>query len=302
MAEQKKKPEKKTEEQIPRRLNRFHRKVEAIVSSAGKIDTEAITKDLFSQFGKKQISKKEIVDRAANEVKKFREEKNRLPTDSEYSAIAEKIFKQIKKDYELQGAKQTPQQKTSGRKTQSKQAVQTAKQIPEKPLNPAEQRRLQRKMEREQVEQKRTQIETGTAVPKMQEQRIERRHGRRAEEKQIEQPLPSTQIEGLSLKELLGEKPKTKSKEKTDEFSLEGLEEFGKQDMQEIQSLEEEHVTKQVNAKNSCPNCSAKTSHIIFCPDCGTAYCSHCAKTAIKEKGIEKYSCPKCGRETKISQ
>ena len=114
--------------------------------------------------------------------------------------------------------------------------------------------------------------------------------------------MPSAQIEGLSLKELLGEKQKTKKTGEKEEFSLEGLEEFGKQDIGEIQSLEEEHITKQVNAKNSCPNCSAKTSHIIFCPECGTAYCAHCAKTAVKEKGTEKYSCPKCGRETKISQ
>lgn len=300
-------------EEIPRRLKRFHRKVEAIASASGKVDAEGISSDIFSQIGKKQISKKEIVERAANEVKKFREEKKRLPTEQEYSAIAEKIFKQVKKDYELQGA--NPQQKIEAGKIPAKQTQQQSKQSPtqkaqaiQQPqsLNPAEQRRLQRKMEREQLEQKRNEIESGKQFPKIEEQSIQRRHGRNREQAQPknEEQIVSPQIEGLSLKELLGEKPKTKKsgEKEENEFSLEGLEEFGKQDIQEIQSLEEEHLTKEVNAKNSCPNCSAKTSHIIFCPDCGTAFCSHCAKTAVKEGDAKKFSCPKCGRETKISQ
>ena len=272
-------------EEIPRRLRRFQKKQEQEKPEREK--AEQMSRDIFPQVEKKQITKKEITEMAVKEVRKFRQEKNRLPSQSEYSHIAEKIFNQIKNKYSLQGAKQ---------REMHEQRTET--QAREKPLNPAEERRNKRRMERESLEKKRKALQP----EQMPEKTGKRHHERRTQEQtpqSMEQKTEQPKIEAVSLKELLGEKQQQKTKQKQkgmEQFSLEGMEILN----EGIEPLEEEHVTKEIDSKNSCPNCGNKTSHIIFCPDCGNAFCAHCAKTAVREGEMVKYTCPKCGREIKL--
>ncbi len=73
--------------------------------------------------------------------------------------------------------------------------------------------------------------------------------------------------------------------------------------IEEVASLEDDlsieddfdNVEKEMEEKHGvCPRCKSKTDEIIFCPNCGEAFCNHCAK-AIETlpEGI-KYTCPNC--------
>ncbi|MBN1940861.1 MAG: zinc ribbon domain-containing protein [Candidatus Diapherotrites archaeon] len=47
---------------------------------------------------------------------------------------------------------------------------------------------------------------------------------------------------------------------------------------------------------NKCPNCKQSTEDILFCPECGSAFCQKCAKK--EQIGSQtKTVCPKCGKK-----
>jgi len=70
--------------------------------------------------------------------------------------------------------------------------------------------------------------------------------------------------------------------------SIENIPELGEEDMG-LKSLEQEEKAKK------CPSCG-KGTELIYCPECGTAYCEKCAKKVEEVAGKKKYYCPKCGK------
>ncbi len=49
--------------------------------------------------------------------------------------------------------------------------------------------------------------------------------------------------------------------------------------------------------ESGCPNCSAANQKIVFCPECGTAFCANCAKKVEKIAGRTILVCPSCGKK-----
>ncbi|MFH0955351.1 MAG: hypothetical protein V1777_04580 [Candidatus Micrarchaeota archaeon] len=49
----------------------------------------------------------------------------------------------------------------------------------------------------------------------------------------------------------------------------------------------------------TCPSCRKETEKVLYCPECGNAFCKNCA-AAFKRKGNDSYLvCPKCQTEVK---
>jgi len=128
---------------------------------------------------------------------------------------------------------------------------------------------------------------------------------------QQEQKKPADAKKKQSMEELLSGfsgsgVPEDEGKQ-NDEMSFEdslGLDsEDLKKSVGEFGDEDSENILKESDAKDiSCPNCRSKADHIIFCPNCGAAFCAHCAK-AIKDAGDKvNYTCPKCGTEFKAKK
>ncbi|MEM4257206.1 MAG: hypothetical protein QXZ13_03005 [Candidatus Diapherotrites archaeon] len=74
-------------------------------------------------------------------------------------------------------------------------------------------------------------------------------------------------------------------------------------ELDEVASLEDEisdnddfdNIEKEMEEKEGiCPRCKSKTEEIIFCPQCGEAFCNHCAKAIENLPDAIKYVCPNC--------
>ncbi len=48
-----------------------------------------------------------------------------------------------------------------------------------------------------------------------------------------------------------------------------------------------------------CPKCSNPAESLVYCPECGDAFCDHCAKKIEALTDSVKYTCAKCGAEFK---
>ncbi|MFH1751502.1 MAG: hypothetical protein ABH821_01005, partial [archaeon] len=112
------------EEEIPRRLRRFHRKEKkALKEKYGFESNDLMSDNIYSQIkeqGEKELStdkRKELVNQILSqakgkvsadetikvtieEVKKFKQKHRRAPKEEEYDKIAENIFKQLQKSKE----------------------------------------------------------------------------------------------------------------------------------------------------------------------------------------------------------
>ena len=83
--------------------------------------------------------------------------------------------------------------------------------------------------------------------------------------------------------------------------SLAGIDELSslEQDLKEG-SDDFDLIEKEVQTdSNVCPNCKSKAEQLVYCPQCGTAFCDHCAKKVEVQQEALKYTCPKCGTEFK---
>ncbi len=57
-------------------------------------------------------------------------------------------------------------------------------------------------------------------------------------------------------------------------------------------------VEKELDAGGTaCPGCGSKAGEIIYCPNCGDAFCDHCAKKVEPLSDSVKYTCGKCRAE-----
>jgi len=107
----------------------------------------------------------------------------------------------------------------------------------------------------------------------------------------------------LSIEELLKEEPKVSEKpEEKEGLELSDLN-LKADDLQktldELPEDSESFLKETKSEINNCPNCSTKTEHLIFCPECGAAFCTHCAKQAKALEDKISYVCPKCNAEFK---
>lgn len=50
-------------------------------------------------------------------------------------------------------------------------------------------------------------------------------------------------------------------------------------------------------AEQQCPKCGKQASKVVFCPECGTAFCYSCAKKVERIGSIETVVCPECGKK-----
>jgi hypothetical protein len=95
------------------------------------------------------------------------------------------------------------------------------------------------------------------------------------QEQSIQNPVLS-EVKDLEIKDILSEGGE--QGEGSEEFNLSGLD-----------TGEE---------KKTCPSCKKETEEVIFCPECGNAFCAQCAKTQAIA-GQKKIYCPKCAKEIK---
>ncbi len=125
----------------------------------------------------------------------------------------------------------------------------------------------------------------------------DRRKGKKdeKEEELPKEPVPkpaigtAADIKGMDIADLFGE---GKKKSKVGEGELEGLSDFGGEE----DEFSMEGFGDEKEKKEGCPNCKKPTELIIYCPECGAAYCPACAKKIEKAAGKTKYYCPKCGK------
>jgi len=253
-------------ERIPRRLRRFKR--------SGEMPLEEDTDFLDSGYSQKEGSldkkaDKEITMRLAlDEVKRFKEEHKRLPKKEEYDRIAESIYAQLKDEEQRKKAVERLERKTGKRLLPSERAK--------------SRRKRERPSDKEYLEDKKK-----SAFADMQEaaRGIERpgidRPG--IKEAGIDETKPNKEIGGLEVEDLFGEK---KQKEESlgkgaeEAFSLGNLEDFEG-------GLKEDQQQK-------CPKCHNPTDEVIFCPECGAAFCENCAKKVERMGKSRTIVCPEC--------
>lgn len=249
---------------IPRRMRRYYRKGEQPPESQRQLSPEEMKK--MQEDVKKQSSQL-----AAREIRRFKEKFNRLPKTGEFDEIAENIYNETRNETAQAAKRPLPSQKKleeelHGRFRHSKtieepeQKRQAVKQQVQEE-RPAEQQAIVRQ---EQAQKKEVSI-------------AELLQGINVEEE------PEKKKEGLSIDDLNLETDDLKK-------SLELLPE----------DEGSENLLKEVESDiNTCPNCGSKTEHLIFCPNCGTAFCTHCAKAAKAMEDKISYTCPKCNAEFK---
>lgn len=255
-------------EDIPRRLQRFYRGQGENESGKATHAEKGMAESLFQQIPrekKKGKMGKELAKHLAlQEVKKFKAKHKRYPKKQEYEDIAESIYQQLHDAEE----RERLAEKLSRQKE-----------------------RKERKGERRKGKER---GRRGRGRHRKQEGKEE--EGEKPEEKPESQELPegkaqqaqakAEELGNLSISDVFGEKKKgtaAPGSESEDEFSLSGLSLGGGEEAEE----------------EKCPRCG-KPGKAVFCPSCGTAFCSKCAKG--KEKTGKKVSliCPECGK--KVSQ
>ncbi len=290
ISEKKKKPSKKKKKHTPRRLRRFKRAEgqeiseeqedeisDALGSSMPRdsfkgTDLGEESEDLFEQIdsGKGERTRK----LASEEYELFVSKHRRVPKGREYDEIASNLYDQIKDDG-------SGEEHGRGRRSRRDESL---------------------------GEEEKEKTSRGRRSRSS-------RHGKRDEQENEEEPGEIKDIEDsdvgetgsmedLSVKELLGadsgKDTANQAIEKSSNFEG-GVPDFS-EDL-ELKGLEDgvDNISEELETdKNSCPSCKSKTGELIFCFECGTGFCPHCATKAKKIGDITHYSCPKCGAEVKV--
>lgn len=211
------------------------------------------------QPGKGEAEKEIATQLALDEVQRFKQKHQRLPKKDEYDSIAESIYAQLK-DKE----KRKKIMQRLGRR---------------KEVTPSE-RAGQRKVGRREWRQPGEEAAAGTKERAF------------AELQRAAKGLSEKEIRGMSVEDLFdkeekaGEKkPVAKQGEVEEEFSLGAL-----TGLEESSGKEEQQL---------CPQCGAQEAEIIFCPECGTAFCERCSKRVESLGNVRTLVCPGCGKKIK---
>jgi len=250
---------------VPRRLKRFDRGRDEKqgLPPAGRLDEEEKeASELVSQLQKspraREPGKEVTMGLALEEVKRFKEKNNRLPDKSEYDQIAESIYAQLQSAEEKKRAEEKMQREN-------------------RKIEDREKRTEERGERKPHGRQAKDAPAAGTPqVPR----EIKPSPGPPAAE------LGDREIKELSIEDLFGEEKKDGAESKGgsggigDEFSLEGLED------------ESEGISGK-----KCPCCKGMAQQIIYCHECGAAFCDKCAKPAEQIGSEKKFICPSCGKK-----
>jgi hypothetical protein len=232
----------------------------SILSHIPTMDYEDVNLEMDQKNAEefKQIQQKNLEEKLAlNEIEKFKKENKRLPNQKESDAIAENLFTQLKNSNITELAA-------------------------EKGL-------------------------TGQVAPQGQSQKRGRRgmEANRAipgEDKQSNSGSSIGPQEPVSdIKDILGNnerQDKQKKKSADDDFSLDLGDDSnsGGEDISSIEDIKDDNMGgMELDESEECPNCKKDTDKIMYCPNCGTAFCNKCSK-----KQGDSYLCPKCGTKTSM--
>ena len=211
------------------------------------------------QRGKKGVDKEIATQLALDEVQRFKQKHQRLPKKKEYDSIAESIYAQLKDKEKRKKIMQRLERKKGST-----------------PSERAGQRKVGRRKRRRPGEE---------AAAGAKESAF-------AELQRAAKGLSEEEIKGMSVEDLFdkeekkaGKKPVAKQGEAEEEFSLGGL-----------TDLEESSVKEE---QQKCPQCGAQEAEIIFCPECGTAFCERCSKRVERLGKVRTLVCPGCGKKIK---
>ena len=100
-------------------------------------------------------------------------------------------------------------------------------------------------------------------------------------------------------KQIAGQPQKDKAKELAS-LSVEDIfaeEKKGAQSGAQKEEGDEFSLGELGEAEQQCPKCAKPASKVVFCPECGTAFCYSCAKKVEKIGSIETVVCPDCGKK-----
>lgn len=251
---------------VPRRMRRFEREGELPPQEDVETDVE-FEEAVYSRpkpKKRKEVNKEITMQLALDEVQRFKEEHKRLPRKGEYDRIAESIYGQLRDERKKK-----------------------------KLLKRLERRRPGDLADREgKGKHKRIQKRGGKARKKSAFAAMQRAAEGLSEEEaedMEEEPLSEEEIKGMSVEDLFAGEGKSekagKKKPSEDEFGLGSLTGFGEEKEEEF--------------KNNCPNCGLVTEDVIFCPECGTAFCENCAKKVEKVGKFKTIVCPSCKKRIK---
>jgi len=253
-----------SEEDIPRRMRRFHR---------DEIPTEYEVKDRSTEI-------------AINEVDKFKGNHSRYPQQNELDQISESVFKQLKE--EMRDTKETKQEIASQLEFEDEEeiSIKDTKGSKKSYLERRRTRRMHGKPEEE------DEIETAEDQPEKGKEELEKEEKMQMPDLGEEKSIPDL-LENEKLN-VNADQDRENLKKLTEIDELGSLE----NDLKEIDDFD--LVEKETEtSENTCPNCNNKTKEFIYCPNCGQAFCDHCAKQVQVQEESIKYTCPNCSNEFK---
>ena len=298
------------QEEMPRRLRRFHRRKEEKKTSP-KTKKQQKEENRYGEKKEKTKKEEDIIDQMEGITGKKQKDFNKtLKIKNENSeTVAEELFEQMKSREESRKRKEKAKTRTA-EKGKGKEENISWKERREQRLKGTEKKETiserkkeeknktkknkeeipawkKRQMEREKGQGKES-VEKKQVKTEEKEKKGRRRERKKEEEEVLEEN--ETELKGTQIKGLFGEET-TSAKEKMDEelkldLNLDG-------EISENEGFEAEEK------KGKCPNCKKEFNELIFCSKCGNAFCDKCAKTKQKTDKGTKYVCPSCGHPTK---
>jgi len=249
-----------SDEEIPRRLRRLHR---------DELPTQEDVDDRSTEL-------------AIKEVDKFKDTHARYPKKDELDEISESVFIQLKNEIkqDREEQKEVSSQIDLGTPEEELENLETDLDDNMKKMSFLEKRKAKGHHGHKKTEQ-----EEKREIPKKEKQKIE---------------MPKINDSG-EMPDLLEKNDDLSQLESSEEVKkLSSVDELGSlenklEDVDNFDLIEQETES----TENNCPNCNNKTKDFIYCPNCGEAFCDHCAKKVEVKIDSLNYTCPKCSNEFK---
>lgn len=233
----------------------------------------------LQRFERKNMTEEEVKDKstsiALKEVDSFREKHERYPAPAELDQISENVFTQLKKEMN----------KKKEEKKVSQEIDFGDEEMPrEKGSSLLEKRRLRRGRRSKRAEK--------------QEEKIEEEDETEKEIIEGQKPV-GEEFGDVKMPDMMDDPGEIPSQDDSIK-QLAGIDELANLEADldtpdDFDLVEKETLT----SLNTCTRCNNKTKEMIYCPNCGQAFCDHCAKAVEVLEETAKYTCPNCSREFK---